>query len=327
MIASLLVCLFLDGVFVGSAFSIGRVESHSVTGTQVADGPSAERLVTKPLNIIRGEERWRVRFEEIKKFITVEGHSKPNVTSADPEVRLLGIWARNQRMQYTYLQSPEKEHLSFLTEERISLLNSIGFVWRLQSSSWEQKYLELLGFRERFGHANVPSSWRENKALGSWCANQRQKYRKAKGGKLDTKSGRALTDEQISKLNDIEFEWYPELIGMQTWWQRYESLRRFKERFGHCHVPQDWKEDIDLGRWVRHQKRACREYALCVEIEKRVEGVMVSGLSAERLEALRELDFCWLPDPRKGYQEPPDDIFGASKNNGGRTRPSRENTS
>lgn len=41
----------------------------------------------------------------------------------------LGKWVAKQREQYCYYQ--EGKH-SFLTEERIDLLNAIGFVWRLK---------------------------------------------------------------------------------------------------------------------------------------------------------------------------------------------------
>jgi len=284
------------------AFSIGEERAQHMQQLAASIVAPCENALLSKANA--AEERWNDRFEQIKNFIAMNGHSNP---SADPETRLLGIWVRNQRMQYKYLETPEKEHLSFLSKERVARLNSIGFVWKVRTSKWDQKYQELLDFRDRFGHCNVPIAWAENKQLGSWCSCQRNKFKKAKAGTMDTKLGKALTKEQIDLLDDAGFLWYPSSI---VWWKSYESLRKFKERFGHCHVPQTWEEDTQLGRWVRHQKRVCREYVLSITIEEKVEGVMVSGLNMERVEALRNLDFCWLPDPKHGYQQPPDNIFG-----------------
>lgn len=39
--------------------------------------------------------------------------------------------------------------------------------------NWDAKYSELLLFRERFGHCNVPQYWSENKSLGGWVIRQR----------------------------------------------------------------------------------------------------------------------------------------------------------
>lgn len=48
----------------------------------------------------------------------------------------LGKWVAKQREQYCYYQ--EGKH-SFLTEERIDLLNAIGFVWRLKGKGVNKK--------------------------------------------------------------------------------------------------------------------------------------------------------------------------------------------
>lgn len=43
-----------------------------------------------------------------------------------------------------------------------------------------------------------------------------------------------------------------------VWEARFSELREFREKFGHCRVPQAWKENKKLGSWVarvRNQKR------------------------------------------------------------------------
>ena len=239
-------------------------------------------------------KRWNERFQVLKEFHDEHGHCNP---PNQPEYKTLNNWIKNQRMHYTYrLHRPEKQHLSYLTAEGIRKLESIGFVWNANDAKWEQKYQELVEYKKRHGHCNVPTPFRENPPLGKWVSQQRYKY--------NQENSCNIKDERIRKLESIGFSWFPK---QDSWWSMYEELKRFKEAHGHCRVPQRY--GASLGIWVRHVRRVVREYVLSVCIEQRVEGVYVTGLNEERLEALRSLDFCWLPDPESKDFNPPRDIF------------------
>jgi len=64
-----------------------------------------------------------------------------------------------------------------------------------------------------------------------------------------------------------------------TWDERYGELKRYKEQFGDCNVPQDWEENPLLGNWVDAQRRF------------QSKGL----LSAKRKTRLDELGFDWGP--------------------------------
>jgi len=57
----------------------------------------------------------------------------------------------------------------------------------------------------------------------------------------------------------------------------FGKLKAFKERFGHCNVEAFWTEDLDLGRWVSHQRT------------RRNKGL----LSSEQIQVLDEIGFVW----------------------------------
>ena len=59
---------------------------------------------------------------------------------------------------------------------------------------FEVHYQELIDFKERFGHVDVPQRWKENPRLGRWVKNIRQKSWR-------------LTDEQRKRLDDIGLQW------------------------------------------------------------------------------------------------------------------------
>ena len=67
---------------------------------------------------------WTQRYQELREFLNSHGHIL--VPSRWEENHQLGRWVSNQRVQYRRFQAGQR---STLTEERISRLEAIGFVW------------------------------------------------------------------------------------------------------------------------------------------------------------------------------------------------------
>ena len=77
-------------------------------------------------------------------------------------------WVKNQRSQYQdYLQG----RVTKLTMERITKLNSIGFVWQVKMT-WEDRFQELHRYFETHGNTVVSRSHRETRGLGEWLKKQ-----------------------------------------------------------------------------------------------------------------------------------------------------------
>ena len=70
---------------------------------------------------------WETRFQDLKLFKEKFGHA--DVPHEWEECPQLGFWTANMRQQFRYKQLGKK---SSLTDARIDLLNSIGFVWKMQ---------------------------------------------------------------------------------------------------------------------------------------------------------------------------------------------------
>lgn len=247
----------------------------------------------------RNDYKWLQNFEQLSEFRKQHGHCSPS-----SDVQTLSSWAKNQRKSYKNMRQGRSHSL---TPYRVALLNSIGFVWSLSDYKWMEMYFEPRDFQQMHGHCDVPSlSSRQatNKRLARWVTQQRQKYKQATDATYQS-GFQPLSQQQIQVLNDLNFTWNPR---DDMWWTRYKELEKFKQEHGHCNVPQRYKQNLVLGKWCHHQKRSCKEYILSVMIEKKVKGVTVTGLTEERINALREIDFCWLPDPN-AYVPPPSDIF------------------
>lgn len=119
---------------------------------------------------------------------------------------------------------------------------------------WERHFCELMQFKERFGHCNVPAHSDRHRALGTWVYNQRVLKRK---GRLDS-------DRRL-KLESEGFMWYVQrgkrggaregtIAGVEEWeprnkdaewYERYWDLLEHRMTHGHCTV---MKKEGALGR-------------------------------------------------------------------------------
>ena len=108
------------------------------------------------------EDRWNANIEALSLFKEQHGHVNvpQRPTKLVPNVdHQLGTFCRNLRSQYKYLQNEDTKHLSFLTEERIEQLESMGFVWDTRKDLWFTRYDELCDFARDTGHTNVPAKY------------------------------------------------------------------------------------------------------------------------------------------------------------------------
>ena len=204
------------------------------------------------------EDAWERGFEALLRFKQREGHCLVPYGHREEGFRL-GAWVTKQR--------GNRHNMS---AERKKRLNEQGFVWGVLQDAWERGYNALVTFKQREGHCRVPISHFENGFnLGSWVSVQRLKKQK-------------VPPELRLRLDGLGFVWRPR---QETWEHGIAALIKFKQREGHCRVPQQHKEgDFNLGIWVRTQRR------------------LKNNLSADRRERLDEHNF-FGPDG-SDYLEP-----------------------
>jgi hypothetical protein len=83
-----------------------------------------------------------------------------------------------------------------ISARRVHKLNSLGFVWDIRDGFWEERFSELVQYKQQVRDTLVPLKWPENPQLGAWVANQR--VRKKHG---------TLSKDRISRLSKIGFHW------------------------------------------------------------------------------------------------------------------------
>jgi superfamily II DNA or RNA helicase len=200
---------------------------------------------------------WDEWFGILLRFKSREGHCRVPHAHIEGTFRL-GYWVLNQR-----------QDKDIMSAERKRRLDAVGFDWDPLESGWEKGFAALKKFQAREGHCLVPDDHVEGSYnLGTWVGIQR--------GKKD-----ALSAERKRRLDAIGFVWE---AREGAWEERFDALKAFKAREGHCRVPHGHIEgSIKLGTWVVHE-RAKKD-----------------TMSAERKKRLDALGFVW--DTQEDYWE------------------------
>ena len=194
-----------------------------------------ERLISIGFEWSIGHQHrpWMERFNHLRAFKKRHNGSTNVPTRQNGG---LGQWVRKQRVDYS------KDKIS---EQRKSLLNSIGFEWRIRGSYdrnyWFQMYRRLVAYQKKHKSTRVPKGSKEHSKLCKWVTTQRynckEKYR-------------------IDLLNEIGFDWNP---FRQDWFQMYERLVAYKKKHGNTLVPRSFEDDRQLANWVNAQRQSCKE--------------------------------------------------------------------
>jgi len=213
-----------------------------------------------------GKTSWDVRLAELKVYKSEHGHCR--VPRGYKPNKQFASWVKTQRQSYAKGK---------LSSERVAKLKALGFEWTsLHGSStgrlaiWDERLAALEAYKSEHGHCRVPGAYKPNKRLGAWVKTQRQSHAKGK-----------LPSERVAKLEALGFEWTL-LHGSSTgrlaiWDERLAALEAYKSEHGHCRVPQGYKLNKQLGRWVNAQRLF---YAK-------------GKLSSERIAKLEALGFEW----------------------------------
>lgn len=191
----------------------------------------------------------------------------------------LANWVCEQRKQFKLLKDGKKTNI---TQERIDMLDEIGFAWNAQQAAWDSHFYDLRNFRETHGHCLVPEQFKEFPKLYVWIKEQRRHYSLWKQGKPSH-----MTEQRYQALESIDFCWdHREAI----WSTRLQQLKDYKDTAGHCLVPAEFPDNPKLGRWVKQQRKEYRKWLLD----------QPSQITKRRITALEAIGFCWRAG-KKGF--------------------------
>ena len=172
--------------------------------------------------------------------------------------------------------NPEKSN-TLINEERMASLDALGFDWterareQAAKKSFEQRIEDLQVYKEKHGHTNVKSS--NDKSLHKFCERIRYAH------KHPEKSTMLINEERIASLDDLGFNWSIQ-AATQSFAQRIEDLKAYKEKHGHVNVKD--KEDMSLYEFCKGIRHA-----------RKNPGKSNTLINEERIASLDALGFDW----------------------------------
>ena len=213
---------------------------------------------------------WDHNLLKLKQFKEKHGHvDVPHRFREDPS-----LWHRVNAQRTSYRAYQQNEP-SGMTPQRIEILSSLGFRWNVFHDSWNERFQQLMTFRDIHLHCNVPKDYEDDPSFYLWVQTQRRQYKLLEDGQASS-----MTETRIQMLESIGFCWN---TNQAAWNERYEELRSYRDVNGHCRVPVLFKENPKLGGWVSVQR---------VQYRKMTQGDN-SNMTSDRVKLLNELDFEW----------------------------------
>mmetsp|Transcript_9947 Transcript_9947/g.9627 ORF Transcript_9947/g.9627 Transcript_9947/m.9627 type:complete len:423 (-) Transcript_9947:234-1502(-) len=263
--------------------------------------------------LITPEERWHEHYQALLNYKEIHGHClvpRPHRMQKDFEYFELSNWVGNQRTMYNYMKQGRKNSLD---NEKIKLLEDIGFIWKVLpgmapikkkpkcENKWQERYDDLLRYKDIHGNTMVtkPKSmfkgdkWFE---LANWVSTQRAHYNNTIRGKAQ------MDPERIKLLEEAGFAWScgkksakqtrSRGSNVEMWEERFKDFIEFKKKFSSSSVPKTWGTCVDpdlskwgpLARWMRTQRTNFRY---------RLVGHQSGLLDDERIRRLDEVGFDW----------------------------------
>ena len=204
------------------------------------------------------EKEWDMNFMKLKKFKKEHGHCEVPYNPANKALYRLSIWCVTQRQR-------RKFHPLKYNPDRIRKLDSIGFSWNSLDARFERKFKELMEFKKKFGHCDVPFNGKNYRSLGMWVHHQRTRH---------NDPAIFYPPEREKRLNEAGFSW---VIIDNSFEEKFQLLSDFKKKHGHCDVP--IKNKV-LIKWCYHLR----------------ESKKMNKLSSGRIKRLNDLGFKWNPN-------------------------------
>ncbi len=203
---------------------------------------------------------WDTFYGQLEAFYKQHGHL--HVSGKQREYAGLQEWILQQR---------QVKHL--LNAEQLRLLDQLGFSWESplsKESLWEKQFNELLRFKQQYGHLKVPSTFQENPSLAKWVSRQRE-------------NEESMPRERKERLDQVGFLWKKDMDQWekQAWLQKFEQLKAFALKEGHCKVPALVEEYRFLRPWLDRQRRFRHR------------------LTPEQEQSLQSIGFPWAEDLRQ----------------------------
>eukprot|EP00535_Pseudo-nitzschia_heimii_P005216 CAMPEP_0197177260 /NCGR_PEP_ID=MMETSP1423-20130617/2932_1 /TAXON_ID=476441 /ORGANISM="Pseudo-nitzschia heimii, Strain UNC1101" /LENGTH=708 /DNA_ID=CAMNT_0042626783 /DNA_START=191 /DNA_END=2314 /DNA_ORIENTATION=+ len=290
---------------------------HGMNGTTIFETAIStskdSKSKIKKTNKIFVVDRWNSMFERLKDYKKRYGNTNvpKNYDGGSPS---LGNWVAKQRFEFMVYQNTNGKE-GQITLDRISKLESIGFLWELRRQEWEERwqtmFTELKAFQEKYLSTKVPifkDAGRRNGgaeytmfSLGLWVKTQRIQRNRL----LRNEPAPAMTKERLEMLESIGFSWKGKRVtDYDKWLSMYFKLMFYYQQHNTTIVSDSHGEGSSrLLKWTQAQRDYYRNLDLDengfiqnfdnINYDDITSSAPTNTLTQHRIDLLNEINFDW----------------------------------
>ena len=192
---------------------------------------------------------WKRYYGAAEKYFQEHGDLNVKVTTVTENGLQLGEWICNLRTR-----RKNGAQQAYLTPERIAALERIGMIWDAPDYQWEEYYLAAMEYYREHGDLNIPVKYCSSDGLrvGDWI----RRLKRSRSGKG---KGKALTEEQIYRLDQIGMIWQDKYEA--AWEKGYQAAKQYLDTHGNLDVPPSYTDETGyrLGGWIADQREKGKE--------------------------------------------------------------------
>ena len=210
----------------------------------------AQKLIAIGCEITKGmAEYWQDNCDRLGEFVKQHGRF-PNYADvkSDPELKVLYVWANSQRTA---------RYRGQLSEERIAMLDSIGFTWDKHEEEWLNAFNRLRSYFKEFGSLPGINEVVDGYKLGKWYKSQVVLYlagnMQAHRVERFKEAGIPLENLRQRRKNEVFMKYY-------------DSYMEYLQKFGKHPASKDRYNDLDLVKWRCTQMQKKRQGKLTDEL-------------------------------------------------------------
>ena len=153
---------------------------------------------------------------------------------------------------------PQIQLNELATAIRTLLINELGV-------TWDERFGQLITYKETYGDCLVPARWKSNPELASWCGTQRKAYK-----------NESLTPYRAARLQRLGFVWDP---FAAAWEQKFAELSDYIMAHGSSGFLDGFPDNSGLNLWCVMQRQNYKN----------------NQLAQDRITRLEQLGFLWDP--------------------------------
>ncbi|SFB66264.1 Helicase associated domain protein [Ruminococcus albus] len=209
----------------------------------------AKKLIAIGCEITKGmAEYWQDNCDRLGEFVKQHGRF-PNYADvkSDPELKVIYVWANSQRTA---------RYRGQLSEERIAILDSIGFTWDKHEEEWLNAFNRLRSYFKEYGSLPGINEVVDGYKLGKWYKSQVVLYlagnMQAHRVERFKEAGIPLENIRQRRKNEVFMKYY-------------DSYMEYLQKFGKHPASKDRYNDLDLVKWRCTQMQKKRQGKLTDE--------------------------------------------------------------